>query len=397
MRNSLALLIIFAFALPGDAAKLAISQMPDADIKKGTAVVSEGPDFLWAVEAEKQPILFVDDQRIGPLKRSSKNGVWTYAGKLQTGTSHAFYYIVDGKRLGGLSDIHAYGPDSYLQPGVPKGKLSEKMVHTSRIYEGMKSDYWVYTPAQYDPNTPAALMVWNDGYQLVERDGVTRAQNVFDNLTYQKKLPVIVHVLISPGTVGDKAMRSVEYDVVSDQYDRFLNEELLPEVYAKYNIRRDAYSHAIAGNSSGGICSFNAAWWHPELFSRVLSRIGTFTSIQWKPGVIDGGNIFPFAVRKEPKRNIRVWLQDGSEDMENRQGSWPLQNIQMANALKIRDYDFHFVFGNGTHNHAQGESELPEEMQWLWRDYDPAKTEQIFEMEPAEKAKPVFRVKIYNR
>jgi enterochelin esterase-like enzyme len=388
---------MFAFALPGDGAELDISQMPDADIKKGTAVVSEGPDFLWAVEAEKQPILFVDDQRIGPLKRASKNNVWTYSGKLQTGTSHAFYYTVDGKRFGGLSDIHAYGPDSYLQRGVPEGKLSEKMVHTSRIYPGMKSDYWVYTPAQYDPKTPAALMVWNDGYQLVERDGVTRAQNVFDNLTYQKKLPVIVHVLISPGTVGDKAMRSIEYDVVSDQYDRFLNEELLPEIYAKYNIRRDAYSHAIAGNSSGGICSFNAAWWHPELFSRVLSRIGTFTSIQWKPGVIDGGNIFPFAVRKEPKRNIRVWLQDGSEDMENRQGSWPLQNIQMANALKIRDYDFHFVFGNGTHNHAQGESELPQEMQWLWRDYDPAKTEQIFEMEPAEKAKPVFRVKIYNR
>jgi enterochelin esterase-like enzyme len=397
VRNSLAVLIVFAFAVPSDAATLDISQMPDADIKKGTAVVSEGPDFLWAVEAEKQPILFVDDQRVGPLKRASKNGVWTYSGKLQTGTSHAFYYMIDGKRFGGLTDFHAYGPDSYLQPGVPKGKLSEKMVHTSRIYPGMKSDYWVYTPAQYNPNTPAALMVWNDGYQLVERDGVARAQNVFDNLTYQKKLPVIVHVLISPGTVGDKAMRSIEYDVVSDQYDRFLNEELLPEVYAKYNIRRDAYSHAIAGNSSGGICSFNAAWWHPDLFSRVLSRIGTFTSIQWKPGVIDGGNIFPFAVRKEPKRNIRVWLQDGSEDMENRQGSWPLQNIQMANALKIRDYDFHFVFGNGTHNHAQGESELPEEMQWLWRDYDPAKTEQIFEMEPAEKAKPVFRVKIYNR
>ena len=397
MRNSLALLFAFALAVPGVAAKLDISQMPDADIKKGTAVVSEGPDFLWAVEAEKQPILFVDDQRIGSLKRLSKNGVWTYTGKLQTGTSHAFYYMMDGKRFGGLTDFHAYGPDSYLQTGVPKGKLSGKMVHTSRIYPGMKSDYWVYTPAQYDPNTPAALMVWNDGYQLVERDGVTRAQNVFDNLTYKKKLPVIVHVLISPGTEGDKAMRSIEYDLVSDQYDRFLNEELLPEVYAKYNIRRDAYSHAIAGNSSGGICSFNAAWWHPELFSRVLSRIGTFTSIQWKPGVIDGGNIFPFAVRKEPKRNIRVWLQDGSEDMENRQGSWPLQNIQMANALKIRDYDFHFVFGNGTHNHAQGESELPEEMQWLWRDYDPAKTEQIFEIEPAEKAKPVFRVKIYNR
>ena len=42
-------------------------------------------------------------------------------------------------------------------------------------------------------------------------------------------------------------------------------------------------------------------------------------------------------------------------------------------------------------------SELPEEMTWLWRDYDPAKTEQTYEMEPAEKAKPLFRVKIYNR
>jgi enterochelin esterase family protein len=240
-------------------------------------------------------------------------------------------------------------------------------------------------------------MAWQDGSQLVERNGVTRAQNVFDNLTYQKKIPVIVHVLISPGTAGEKAMRSIEYDTVSDQYARFLRDELLPEVYAKYNIRRDGYSRGIAGNSSGGICSFNAAWFQPNQFSRVISRIGTFTSIQWKPGVIDGGNIYPFKVRKEPKRNIRVWLQDGSEDIENNYGSWPLQNIQMANSLKMREYDFHFSYGNGTHNHAHGESELPEEMIWLWRDYDPAKTEQAYEMEPAEKTKPLFRVRIYNR
>ncbi len=397
MRIPLAFLIAVLFSVPGGAAKLDLSQMPEAEIKKGTAVLSEGADFLWAVEAEKQPILFVDDQRIGPLQRAPKKGLWTYSGKLKTGTSHGFYYMIDGKRFGGRTDFHAYGPDSYLQPDVPKGKLSEKMLHTSKIYPGMQSDYWVYTPAQYDPNTPAALMVWNDGYQLVERDGVTRAQNVFDNLTYRKKIPVIVQVLVSPGKAGEKAMRSIEYDVVSDRYDRFLNEELLPEVYANYNIRRDGYSHAIAGNSSGGICSFNAAWWHPEQFSRVLSRIGTFTSIQWEPGVMDGGNIYPFAVRKQPKRNIRVWLQDGSEDIESAHGSWPLQNIQMANSLKFRDYDFHFAFGNGTHNHAHGESQLPEEMMWLWRDYDPAKTEQVFQMDPLEKAKPMFRVKIYNR
>ena len=110
-----------------------------------------------------------------------------------------------------------------------------------------------------------------------------------------------------------------------------------------------------------------------------------------------GRNVYPFKIRKEPKRNIRVWLQDGSEDLENEHGSWPLQNLQMANSLKMMGYDFHLSFGNGTHNGAHGNAELPEEMTWLWRDYDPSRTEQKFEMEPAEKAKPLFRVKVYTR
>jgi enterochelin esterase family protein len=208
---------------------------------------------------------------------------------------------------------------------------------------------------------------------------------------------VAIYLLIDPGTVGATAMRSIQYDTVSDLYPRFLRDEILPEIYARYNIRKDSYSHAIAGNSSGGICAFNAAWYMPELFSRVLMRIPSFTSIQWKPGERDGGNIYPFRVRKEPKRNIRVWMQDGSEDMEQATGSWPLQSIQMANSLKIRGYDFHFTFGTGTHNHSQSNSEMPAALTWLWRDYDASRTEQSYEPDAAEKAKPVFRVKIYNR
>jgi len=100
---------------------------------------------------------------------------------------------------------------------------------------------------------------------------------------------------------------------------------------------------------------------------------------------------------REPKRNIRVWLQDGSEDMEIRYGSWPLANLRLANALKLQDYDFHFSRGKGTHNSAQGAAEFPQEMIWLWRDYDPAKTSQTYEMEPSEKAKPLFRVAVVNR
>jgi enterochelin esterase family protein len=126
--------------------------------------------------------------------------------------------------------------------------------------------------------------------------------------------------------------------------------------------------------------------------------VGSFTSIQWRPQEkLDGGNLYPFKVRKEPKRNIRVWLEDGSEDLENEHGSWPLQNIQMANSLKLKNYDFHFSWGNHAHSGAGGNSELPVSLAWLWRDYDPSRTEQPFEMEAAEKSKPLFRVKIANR
>ena len=396
MRFHLTFLIAIVSCLPARPAKLDVSQLPDADVKKGVAVVSDGPDFLFAIESAKQPTLYIDGQPAGHMQRSGHDR-WTYNGKLKTGISHAFYYMVDGQKVGGKTDVPAFGPDSYEQPGVPQGKLSEKIVHTSKIYDGMESNYWIYVPAQYDPAKPAALMVWQDGQGRVKRDGAAQSQIVFDNLTHQKKIPVMIHVFIQPGTIGSRAMRSIEYDTVSDKYARFLRDEVLPEVYAKYNIRKDGYSRGISGSSSGGICAFNVAWFQPDQFSRVLSNIGSFTSIQWHPGQIDGGNVYPNKVRKESKRNIRVYLQDGSEDLENDHGSWPLQNIQLANSLKLKGYDFHLQFGNGSHNGADANSQLPLSLSWLWRDYDPAKTEQTYEMEASEKAKPLFRVKIYNR
>jgi enterochelin esterase family protein len=286
---------------------------------------------------------------------------------------------------------------------VRQGTLSEKIVHTSKIYDGMQSNYWIYVPPGYDAGVPAALMVWQDGQNLIERDGSSRTLTVVDNLIAQKKIPVMIQVFIEPGAIGEKKMRSIEYDTVSDRYARFLRDEILADVQAKYNVRKDAYSRAIAGISSGGICAFNVAWQQNDQFSRVLSHVGSFTSIQWHHDQADprenilGGNDYPFLIRKEPKHNIRVWLQDGSEDLENEHGSWPLQNIQMANSLKLREYDFHLSWGGGSHNAAHGNAELPEELTWLWRDYDPAKTEQIYTMDPAEKTKPMFRVKIYNR
>ena len=326
------------------------------------------------------------------------------------------------KDFGGLLDLPAYGPLSYLQPGVPSGLLSVKATRNSKIYDGMKSEYWVYVPAQYNPKVPAALMVFQDGGWYTDREGKIPILDAIDNPIAQKKIPVMICVFINPGDISNSigaptytfakayadkwhrtlrdSLRSTLYDTVSDRYPRFLRDEILVEVESKYNIRKDAYSRAIAGQSSGGICSFNAAWQMPDLFSRVISWIGSFQSIQWKEdkNTEDGGQDYPNKVLREPRRNIRVWLQDGSNDAENEDyGSWPLVNLSMANALKMKGYDFHFSFGKGTHNPSHGAAEFPDEMIWLWRDYDLKKTEQIFTMEPSEAAKPVFRVQVVNR
>lgn len=388
-------------------------------IKQGTAYISDGPDFLWAVETTAAPRLIVDDKPGPPLGTIGGDTLWIATGKLATGKNHTFYYLADDRRFGGDVNVTAYGPDSQEKAGVPKGTLSEKITHKSKIYDGMESDYWIYVPAQYDAKVAAPVMVWNDGGGHVNRYSGSRAQIVVDNLIAQKKVPVMIQIFINPGDISKSsgtpthdyvtnfskitgrslrdAMRSTEYDTVTDRYAKFLVEEILTEVGAKYNLRKDGYSRGITGGSSGGIAAFTAAWEKPEWFSRVLSHIGTYTSIQWIPGKLDGGNIIPFAVRKTPRKNFRIWMSDGAEDLENEHGSWPLQNIQLANSLKMAGYDFHFSFAGGSHSGGHGNAELPESLAWLWRDYDPAKTEQVYEQEAAEKTKPYYRVKIYNR
>lgn len=393
------------------------------DLTGGTAWAGRGPDFFFAVQSSVQPSLVIDNASGPAMQRLAGSDFWYVPAHIEpVGRLHSFHYLVNGQKFGGRLDLPAFGPLSYLQPGVPSGTLSPKISHTSKIYDGMKSEYWIYVPAQYDPKVPAALMVFQDGGGYIDRNGNNPTLNVIDNLIAQKKIPVTIGVFINPGDISgspgtpthsfvkaysDKwsrtlkdSMRSTLYDTVSDRYGRFLRDEVLAEVESKYNLRKDGYSRAITGLSSGGICSFNAAWQLPDQFSRVISWIGSFTSIQWKedPNIPDGGQDYAEKILREPKRNLRVWLQDGAEDQENeRYGSWPLANVRMANALKLKGYDFRFSFGKGTHNSGQGAAEFSEEMIWLWRDYDPNKTSQEYEMEPSEKAKPVFRVSVTNR
>ncbi len=374
----------------------------------GTAVW--GQDFLFvsdlSVGPKNEPVsvssaaVSIDMQPPLVMQKIAGSNLWMRLEKMRVGVTHAYQYWADGKPIGNRSDLSGYNPDSYPLPGVPKGKLSEKQTIVSKIYDGMKADFWYYASPGVDPNNPAPLMVWQDGQTIINGDlAKLRLFTVTENLVAQKLIPPMVHVLIAPGFAPDgKAMRSIEYDTVSDRYDRFLLEEVLPEVEKVYKLRQDGYSRGIAGESSGGICSLNSAWFMPDKFARVHSTIGSYTSIQWHPeDKLDGGNLYPFMVRKLPKRNIRVWMSDGADDLENNHGSWPLQNIQLANSLKMREYDYHFRFGVATHDSAQAAIDLPESLTWLWRGYDPAKTNEEFTMDPAEKDKPYYRVTISNR
>jgi enterochelin esterase-like enzyme len=265
-------------------------------------------------------------------------------------------------------DDYKLGPDSMKQAGVPQGKLTQMPAWKSNIFPGTVRDWWIYVPAQYDDKKPACVMIFQDGGSYVSDKGAFRTPIVFDNLIHKKDMPVTIGIFLNPGAVpgsekGKKSRnnRSFEYDRLSDQYAHFLEKEILPEVGKKYSLRQDAAGRGIGGISSGGICAFTAAWERPDLFSKVLSHVGSFTNIR-------GGDVYPGLIRKTEKKPIRVFLQDGSNDLNNLHGSWPLANQSMAAALKLMNYDYRFEFGDGGHNGKHGGAILPESLKWLWRD-----------------------------
>ena len=191
-------------------------------------------------------------------------------------------------------------------------------------------------------------------------------------------MPVTIGIFINPGEVpspdpGQKprSNRSFEYDSLGDQYARFLLEEILPEVEKTLKLRHDAASRAISGISSGGICSFTVAWERPNEFGKVLSWVGSFVNIASGKTLREGGHNYPALIRKTPKKPIRVFLQDGGNDLDNIHGNWPLANQEMAKALAFAGYDYKFEYGRGFHSNKHGRAILPDSLRWLWRDYKP--------------------------
>ena len=268
------------------------------------------------------------------------------------------------------ADDYTLGPDSLLQVGVPKGRVEGPLVFKSRIFRNTVRQYWVYVPAQYEAAKPEAVMVFQDGHKYVNVEQEYRVSVVFDNLIHKKEMPVTIGIFVNPGHAGEElpadpwraSNRSQEYDTLSEEYARFLVEEILPEVGKSYSLTTDPLARGIAGASSGGICAFTVAWERPDFFRKVISHIGSFTNIR-------GGHAYEALIRKSALRPMRIFLQDGSNDLDNAHGNWPLANQQMAAALKFRGYDYRFEYGDGAHTHKHGGALLPDALRWLWRDF----------------------------
>ena len=288
-------------------------------------------------------------------------------------------------------DDYKLGPLSQEKPDVPKGKVIPMPAHESKIYAGTKRDWWIYVPAQYKAEQPANLMVFQDGHDYVGLKGAWRVPVVFDNLIASGDMQPTIAIFINPGHSGEVKPQSAwknnnrgkEYNTLGDVYARFLLEEIIPQVQKDYKLTENPEGWAIAGASSGAICAFTVAWHKPEAFGNVISFIGSYTSIGYRPAtattpVIVGGDTYPGLIRKNPIRPIRIFLQDGANDLNNEHGSWFLANQQMLSALQWANanadlkkvagprYDVKFEWGDGAHADTHGGWLLPGILRWMF-------------------------------
>ncbi len=307
---------------------------------------------------------------------------------------------------------YTHGPDSLPQEGVPKGRLEGPFEWNSKIIAGTVRRYWIYVPAQYTGEKPACLLVFQDGQRATNpaANASLRVPQVMENLIHKKELPVTIGLFITPGNlsdhypdnlgIGNPNNRAAEYDALSDTYARMLIEELIPELKKTYKITDDPMGRVIGGTSSGAICAWTVAWERPDQFRKVISLIGSYTSIGYRPArgnqpMVPGGDLYPTLIRKNPIKPIRVFLQDGTNDLSNSapngvtpdqwslsnaQGNWHLANLQMLSALEFANrwadqrkaegprYDFDHTWGDGWHSDQHGGVLLPDILRWMFRD-----------------------------
>ncbi len=283
--------------------------------------------------------------------------------------------------------------DSQIK-AVPHGQMIGPIEFHSKVFPGTVRRYWIYVPAGYKADTSPNLLVFQDGQRALNPDGPLRINTVLDNLIADGSISQTIGVFVTPGNLSDRYPdnlgmgnpdhRAEEYDAVSDDYSRMLIDELLPEVAKSYAFSSDPKKRLIGGTSSGAIAAFTVAWNHPDAFGNVISMIGSFTSIGMHPATattpfIPGGDTYPGLIRKSKIRPLRIFMQDGSNDLDNEHGNWFLSSQQMVKSIEWANanadkwnlgparYDLNYVWGDGGHSDQQGGALLPDILRWIWR------------------------------
>lgn len=337
---------------------------------KGVAFKQDQLHGVWFGRAKSTPFFASADGTWKVTPKPLAEDIYFYEGWRPEGDGFNWLMEADGKTTpAGLIEFYKRNPEMEAHEGVPKGKLIPMGEFASKVFEGTKRNWWIYIPAGLKPGEKPGVMVWQDG-----NGAKNYVPTCFDNLIAKGDIPPLVGVFIDPGHFdGNRSNRSVEYDTLSDKYSHMIIDEILPAVEKVQPLNPDPLKHAIGGGSSGAICAFTVGWHRSDTFTKVLSYIGSYTNLQPGKTGIEGGHNYPAMIRKFDKRPIRVFLQDGANDLNNPFGNWPLANQYMANSLAFRDWDYKFVFGKGGHNDRHIRSIMPDALRWLFRDWKATK------------------------
>lgn len=289
----------------------------------------------------------------------------------------------DSNRDVEISRPYHDAPELTVAQGVSRGMVRDFVMRSqeSRLYPGLNGAYkrkvWVYLPPGFASGRPMPFMVVQDAswHEILPK--------ILDNLIHERKVPAMVVVFVSSGGGDGKGSeRGYEYDAVTERYAAFVETELLPRVSREFGVTftKDPDGRATAGGSSGAACAFTMAWFHPELYHKVLSYSGTFVDQQspFDPKSPHGAweyheHLIPAAERKP----IRIWMEVGQNDnnfTRDKSGhhNWIEANRRMAKVLGEKGYDYHFVFAEGAGHVDKSvvRQTLPEAMVWLWRGYN---------------------------
>ncbi len=258
--------------------------------------------------------------------------------------------------------------DSKIYPGISKTAPGQVVPYQRRVT--------VYVPSQYVPGTPAPFLVSQDSM------GAGRLPTILDNMIADHRLPVMVAVMIDSGG-GDAqgSERGLEYDTVSGRYAEFIETEVLPRITRDYHVTftKNPDGRMTMGGSSGGAAAFSMAWYHPDLYHRVLTYSGTYVNQQspLNPASPHGAwEYHEHFIPQSRRKPLRIWMEVGENDLrshddESTLHNWVLANRRMAAVLKAKRYHYQFVFAQDA-GHVDGQvvgQTLPQALEWVWKGY----------------------------